>query len=69
MTYPTTGTLLKACWNTFGRVMKISEGPLSGFTPTEKAAGKIISPARIATTESIMPIWTAEPVRFVDFEK
>ena len=28
---------MKACWNTLGSVMKISEGPLSGCTPTENA--------------------------------
>ena len=64
-----TGIELKACWNTLGRVMKMSEGPLSGFTPTEKAAGKIISPARMATRQSMTPIWMAEFVRLVCFAK
>ena len=31
--------------------MKMSDGPESGLTPTLKAAGKIISPAKIATKE------------------
>ena len=39
-------------WNTFGNVIKTSEGPLSGWIPTEKAAGKIISPAITAIPES-----------------
>ena len=47
----------KACWNTFGKVMNINAGPLSGFTPTEKAAGNIIKPARIAIMVSIPAIW------------
>ena len=59
----------KASWKTFGRVMNISDGPLSGLTPTLNAAGKIISPARIAINVSIMPHCIAEPVRFVSFEK
>ena len=46
----------KACSKTFGKVIKIREGPLSGLIPTEKAAGKIIRPARIATMVSINPI-------------
>ena len=32
--------------------MKISDGPLSGLTPTEKAAGNIIKPAKMAIAES-----------------
>ena len=36
--------------------MNIKEGPLSGFTPTENAAGKIINPAKTATKVSINPI-------------
>ena len=63
------GTAAKACWNTLGRVMKMSEGPLSGFTPTEKAAGNIMSPARMATTQSMTAICVADFVRLVDFEK
>ena len=49
------GTAEKACWNTFGKVMNISEGPEPGFIPTENAAGKMIMPARIATKVSIIP--------------
>ena len=59
----------KACWNTLGSVMKMSDGPESGLTPTENAAGKIIRPARMATSESMTPIWMAELVRLVCFEK
>ena len=59
----------KACWKTLGSVMKMSDGPESGLTPTEKAAGKIISPARMATMESMTPICTADFVRLVCFEK
>ena len=55
----------KACSKTLGSVMKISDGPLSGCTPTDMAAGKIISPARIATNVSMMEIWKAVPTRFV----
>ena len=55
----------KACWKTLGSVMNISDGPLSGLTPTENAAGKIIIPARIATTLSMTEICTAEPARLV----
>jgi len=35
---------------------KRSEGPLSGCTPTEKAAGKIINPANTAITVSMVTI-------------
>ncbi len=55
----------KACWNTLGRVMNTSEGPLSGFTPTAAAAGNIISPARIATTQSISATCVADFIRSV----
>ena len=58
-----TGMPAKACWNTFGKVMKINEGPASGVTPTEKAAGKIISPAITAIIESMSAICTADLVR------
>ena len=63
--YPTTGTLLKACSNTLGRVMNISDGPLSGRTPTEAAAGKIIIPASMATRKSITLIWIADDASLV----
>ena len=65
MPHPKAGLLPKACWNTFGSVIKINDGPLSGLTPTEKAAGKITNPARIATKKSMIPICMAEVVRFV----
>ena len=55
----------KAWLNTLGRVMKMSEGPLSGFTPTEKAAGKIISPASTATAVSTSDTCRAELSRLV----
>ena len=38
------GLLIK----TSGKHMKISAGPLSGLTPTDAAAGNIMSPARMA---------------------
>ena len=57
--------LEKAWLKTLGRVMKMSDGPLSALTPTEKAAGKIISPARMATTQSMTPICTADDTRLV----
>ena len=56
---------MNARWNTFGRVMKMSDGPLSGSTPTEKAAGKIISPAKMAMAESSRAICVAERSRLV----
>ena len=59
----------KAWWNTLGRVMKMSDGPLSGSAPTEKAAGKIIRPASTATTVSITPIFTAVPAKLVSRPK
>ena len=47
-----TGIPEKASLKTLGKVMNTSDGPLPGFTPTENAAGKITSPARIATKVS-----------------
>ena len=38
--------------NTLGSVMKIRLGPLSGLTPNVKQAGKMISPALMATKVS-----------------
>ena len=35
-----------------GRVMNTSDGPDSGAMPTLKTAGKMTTPARIATSES-----------------
>ena len=55
----------KACWNTLGKVMKMSDGPLSGCTPTEKAAGKIISPANSAIRKSIKAICEADCSKWV----
>ena len=49
--------------------MKMSEGPLSGLTPTENAAGNIIRPAKMATMLSITPICMADLVRLVCLEK
>ena len=62
---PKSGIAAKACWKTVGRVMNTSEAPLSGLTPTLNAAGKIIRPARMATSESTSEICTAEPSRLV----
>lgn len=53
--YASMGTPLNACWNTLGRVIKIRLGPESGCMPTEKAAGKMINPASIATKVSMIP--------------
>lgn len=47
------GKLAKALSKTFGSVMKTNGGPASGFIPTEKAAGKITNPAKIATSVSM----------------
>ena len=59
------GMAENAWLKTFGRVMNTSDAPLSGLTPTEKAAGKIIRPARIAMNESTNEICTAEVSRLV----
>lgn len=66
---PTSGIPANACWNTLGRVMKMSDGPLSGLTPTLNAAGKIMSPARIATSVSMTAMFTADFSRWVSREK
>ena len=50
-------------WNTLGRVMKMREGPLSGSTPKEKQAGKMMSPAISATKVSREQMRTASLVR------
>lgn len=47
----------------------MSDGPLSGFTPTEYAAGNIISPARIAIILSRKAICIDDLKRFVDLLK
>ena len=44
--------------------MKIRLGPDPGWIPTEKAAGKMINPASIATKVSIIPKLKAFIVRF-----
>ena len=44
--YANIGTPPNACWNTLGRVIKMRLGPESGCMPTEKAAGKMINPAK-----------------------
>jgi hypothetical protein len=49
--------------------MNISDGPLSGCMPTEKAAGKIISDAKIATIVSIVAICHADFIRFTCLPK
>ena len=48
-----------------GRVTKISDGPLSGETPTDAAAGNIIKPAKIAITVSRTAICAEDFNRFV----
>ena len=58
-----------AIWKIFGRVMKTSVGPVSGLTPTESAAGKITSPARIATHVSIVTTWKESFMMFTFSEK
>ena len=65
--YASMGTPLNACWNTLGRVIKIRLGPESGCMPTEKAAGKMINPASIATKVSMIPTLKAVLVRLVSF--
>ena len=55
----------KADWKTLGKVMNSSEGPLSGFTPTEKAAGKMTSPANTAIKVSMPAICSADLARSV----
>ena len=65
MIQPSTGNDANAWLKTFGKVMKMSEGPLSGDTPTEKAAGKIIKPANTATSKSMMEICKALLKRLV----
>ena len=47
----------------FGNVINNRFGPLSGFTPKLKQAGKMIKPATSATTVSRTPIYIASLVR------
>ena len=54
---------------TLGKVIKIRLGPLSGFTPNEKHAGKMIRPATIATNVSNTATFTASPKRVLSFFK
>ena len=49
--------------NTRGSVRKISEGPLSGWMPKLKQAGKMIMPDMKATKVSRQQIRTASPGR------
>ena len=63
--YANIGTPPNACWNTLGRVIKMRLGPESGCMPTEKAAGKMINPANIATKVSMIPTLKAVFVRLV----
>ena len=49
--------------NTLGSVMKIRLGPASGEMPNEKHAGKMMSPAQMATKVSSTQMRTASPVR------
>ena len=56
--YANIGTPPNACWNTLGRVIKMRLGPESGCMPTEKAAGKMINPANIATKVSMTVSYT-----------
>ena len=55
--------------NTFGNVMKIRLGPLSGFTPNAKHAGKMIRPAVIATNVSRIATFTDSPNRVLSFSR
>ena len=41
-----------SCAKTFGKVMNTSSGPAVGAIPKLNTAGKIITPARMATTVS-----------------
>ena len=54
---------------TLGRVIKMRLGPESGCMPTEKAAGKMINPANIATKVSMIPTLKAVFVRLVSLLK
>jgi len=49
--------------NTLGSVIKMRLGPASGEMPKEKQAGKMISPAQMATKVSSTQMRTASPVR------
>src|SRR5574344_2774608 len=69
MTYPTMGIDANACWKTLGKVMNTSDGPLSGLTPTENAAGNIMRPARMAIMVSMMDICTADFSKLVSRAK
>ena len=69
MIKPTIGIVSKAWRNTFGSVMNISDGPLSGCTPTENAAGNIINPARMAINESSSAICVADLSILLSFLK
>ena len=49
--------------NMFGSVIKIRFGPLSGFTPNAKHAGKMIRPEISATQVSSTVTQMASPIR------
>lgn len=51
----------------FGRVIKISPGPLSGFTPYAKHAGNMINPAVMATKVSNTATLIDSPNKERDF--
>ena len=55
--------------NTFGSVMKIRLGPLSGLTPNAKHAGKMIRPAVIATKVSSTATLTDSPSSVLFFSR
>ena len=47
------------CWKMFGKTSNTSFGPAAGSAPNENTAGKIITPARIATQVSRIAIMLA----------
>ena len=49
----------------FGRVTNTKPGPLPGFTPKEKQAGKIIRPEISATSVSSVVILTVSPIKLL----
>ena len=53
--------------NTFGSVINTSPGPSPGLIPNAKHAGKIISPAIIATDVSKSVTLIASPVSALSF--
>ena len=55
------------CEKAMGRLLKTSEGPESGANPTLKSDGKIIKPARIATSVLMIPVMQAVLTSFSSF--